>query len=159
MRKFRASSPSPKIRGYQPGVFNSGDIDAVLNSAQAAVDSLARQTGELTGEPTPSPDSPRTGGSTHPPLEVTRNIERILKLRVPVVVRLAERTLRTAEIMKLAPGSIVEFDRRVDDELDLMVNNRQIGTGQAVKVGEHYGLRVGFIGDARQRIASLRSPA
>ena len=53
----------------------------------------------------------------------------------------------------------MEFDRGVNEELDLMVNNRKIGTGQAVKIGEHFGLRVAFIGDAKQRIASLRSPA
>lgn len=141
-------------------MFNSGDIDAVLNNAQAAVDSLAQQTGELTGEPAAAHSgtpAPRSAVAHYAP-ESARKIERILKLRVPVVVRLAERTLRTAEIMKLAPGSIVEFDRQVTDELDLMVNNRQIGTGHAVKIGEHYGLRVGYIGDAKQRIASLRSP-
>lgn len=140
-------------------MFNQGDIDAVLNDAQAAVDSLARETGGMTDEPPAMEPAPRVAGSTHQTPPTARNIDRILKLRVPVVVRLAERTLRTADIMKLAPGSIVEFDRRVDDELDLMVNNRKIGTGQAVKIGEHFGLRVAFIGDARQRIASLRSPA
>lgn len=136
-------------------MFNQGDIDAVLNDAQAAVDSLARETGGLIdGTPTHETAAP-AGFPAHHAMPVTRNIERILKLRVPVVVRIAERTLRTADIMKLAPGSIVEFDRRVDDELDLMVNNRKIGTGHAVKIGENFGLRVGFVGDARQRIASL----
>lgn len=139
-------------------MFNQGDIDAVLNDAQAAVDSLARETGGLPEETALRESAPRITPSTHQAASNARNIARILKLRVPVVVRIAERTLRTADIMKLAPGSIVEFDRRVDDELDLMVNNRKIGTGHAVKIGEHFGLRVGFVGDAKQRIASLRSP-
>lgn len=141
-----------------PRVFNQGDIDAVLNDAQAAVDSLARETGGMTGELPAEELLPRSPGPIHQATPTTRNIQRILKLRVPVVVRIAERTLRTADIMKLAPGSIVEFDRRVDEELDLMVNNQKVGTGMAVKIGEHFGLRVGFIGDARQRLASLRNP-
>ena len=139
-------------------MFNQSDIDSVLNDAQAAVDSLARETGGLSEESPISEPASRGAGPAHQSTSTTRNIERILKLRVPVVVRLAERTLRTADIMKMAPGSIVEFDRRVDEELDLMVNNRKIGTGHAVKIGEHFGLRVAFIGDARERIASLRSP-
>jgi len=139
-------------------VFNQGDIDSVLNDAQAAVDSLARETGGMLDESPSTVTAAHAAPPTHHATPSARNIERILNLRVPVVVRIAERTLRTADIMKLAPGSIVEFDRRVDDELDLMVNNRKIGTGMAVKIGEHFGLRVGFIGDARQRIASLRTP-
>lgn len=139
-------------------MFNQGDIDAVLNDAQAAVDSLARETGGLLDDSPATSPLPKAAAPAHHQALSARNIDRILKLRVPVVVRIAERTLRTADIMKLAPGSIVEFDRRVNDELDLMVNNRKIGTGMAVKIGEHFGLRVGFIGDARQRIASLRTP-
>ncbi len=155
-RKLRSvTAPAARI---PPRVFNQGDIDAVLNDAQAAVDSLARETGGMADDPTAQDLLPRSPAPIHQPTPTTRNIQRILKLRVPVVVRIAERTLRTADIMKLAPGSIVEFDRRVDEELDLMVNNQKVGTGMAVKIGEHFGLRVGFIGDARQRLASLRNP-
>ena len=136
-------------------MFNQGDIDAVLNDAQAAVDSLARETGGLRDDAPSLEMPPRMASLAHQTTANTRNIERILKLRVTVVVQIAERTLRTADIMKLAPGSIVEFDRGVDEELDLMVNNRKIGTGHAVKIGEHFGLRVAFVGDARHRIASL----
>lgn len=80
---------------------------------------------------------------------------RILKLEVPVVVRVAERQMRMEEVLALSPGSIVELNKRADDELDLLVNNKQIGTGTAVKVGENFGLRVSFIGDVRARIEAM----
>ena len=36
-----------------------------------------------------------------------------------------------------------------------MVNNKSIGVGEAVKVGENLGLRITQIGDVRQIIHSL----
>jgi len=62
------------------------------------------------------------------------------------------------EIMRMSPGSIIEFDRPIEAVLDLLVNNVQIGTGEAIKAGEHFGLRVTHIGDLRQKINSLAGP-
>jgi flagellar motor switch protein FliN/FliY len=83
------------------------------------------------------------------------DLQTLLKLEVPVIVRLGERTLTVAEVVDLVPGAIIELPKRAEDELDLLVNNKQIGTGTAVKVGENFGLRISFIGDARARIAAL----
>jgi len=80
---------------------------------------------------------------------------RILRIRVPVVVRLAQRSMVLNEVMKLTPGTILEFDRTVDSELDLLVNNHPIGSGVAVKVNERFGLRINRIGNLAQRIASF----
>jgi flagellar motor switch protein FliN/FliY len=85
----------------------------------------------------------------------SRNVDQILKLEVPLVVRLAERSMSVHEVVKLVPGGIIELPKNADDELDLMVNNKVIGTGTAVKVGENFGIRITYIGDIRQRLAAL----
>ncbi len=136
------------------------DIDAVLADAQQAVDNLASDVNRLTGATPSQTVSPSTKSSTTappapPPASLPSHLQRILRLRVPINVRLAARTLPIAEVLKFAPGTIVEFDRSVDAELDLMAGNRQIGTGVAVKYNEHFGIRVNYIGDVRQRIESL----
>ena len=78
-----------------------------------------------------------------------------LRLEVPVIVRLGERMMTLGEVIGLAPGAIIELPKTSEAELDLMVNNKQIGTGTAVKVGENFGLRITYIGDVRERIAAL----
>jgi flagellar motor switch protein FliN len=83
----------------------------------------------------------------------------VLRLEVPVIVRLGERTLTLGEVLDLAPGAIIELPKNVEDELDLLVNNKQVGTGVAVKVGENFGLRITYLGDVRERIAALAEPA
>ena len=82
-------------------------------------------------------------------------LDRILRLEVPIIVRLGTQTLPVREVIALCPGSIIELTKLADDELDLLVNNKQIGNGSAVKVGENFGLRVTYIGDVRSRIEAL----
>ena len=79
----------------------------------------------------------------------------ILRLEVPVIVRLGERSMTMNEVLNLVPGAIIELAKHAEEELDLLVNNKQIGTGTAVKVGENFGLRISFIGDVRHRIAAM----
>lgn len=85
----------------------------------------------------------------------TPHLERILALEVPIVVRLAVRVMKVSEVTTLVPGSILELPKSSDSELDLMVNNRVVGTGLAVKVGENFGIRISEIGSAAQRVEAL----
>lgn len=87
------------------------------------------------------------------------DIRSILSLEIPLIVLLGERTMKTSEVVSLIPGAIVELPKKLEDELTLLVNNREIGSGVAVKVGENFGLRVSFIGDLKQRISALAGEA
>ncbi len=82
-------------------------------------------------------------------------IESILTLEVPVIVQIARRTMPVEEVVSIRPGAIIELPKSADDELEILVNNKTIGMGKAVKVGENYGVRVSFIGDLKHRISAL----
>jgi flagellar motor switch/type III secretory pathway protein FliN len=66
----------------------------------------------------------------------------LLKIRVPIVVTLARTQQPLSRIVELAPGSIIPFDKSCDDTLALEVNNREVAVGEAVKVGDKFGLRI-----------------
>ena len=57
--------------------------------------------------------------------------------------------------MRLGTGAIIEFVKSSDEPLELLINNKVIGVGETVKVGENFGLRITQIGDVKQIIASL----
>ena len=140
-------------------MFSQDEIDAVLKDAQQAVDALASDIG---GAGDPSGSATATASATMAAPEPTAapvcdsgRVQRLLKICVPIRVRLAERSMPVNQIMQLGPGTILEFERTVDRELDLMINNCHVGNGVAVKVNEHFGLRVTRIGDLRERIESL----
>ncbi len=82
-------------------------------------------------------------------------LQQVLRLTLPVVVRLGERPMSIGDVKSLAPGSIIELTKKADSELDLLVNNKAVGAGLAVKVGENFGIRLTFVGDVRQRIAAM----
>jgi len=86
------------------------------------------------------------------------DLARILRLEVPVIVKLAERKILLAEVMRLGTGAIVEFFKRSDEPLELMINNKIIAVGETVKVGENFGLRITQIGDVKQLIQALAGP-
>ncbi len=76
-------------------------------------------------------------------------------LRVPLIVRLAHRSMAMGEIIRLSAGTLIEFDKPGHSDLELMIGRRVIGCGHAVKVGENFGLRIKAIGPVRERIRSL----
>jgi flagellar motor switch protein FliN/FliY len=82
-------------------------------------------------------------------------LERLLSLQVPLIVKLAELNISLQEIMRLSPGAIIEFPKSSDEPLELMINNKTVAIGQAVKVGENFGLKITQIGDTKQLIQSL----
>jgi flagellar motor switch protein FliN len=82
-------------------------------------------------------------------------LQRILRLQVPVIVKLAERKLMLSEVMRLGVGAIIEFIKSSEEPLELLINNKPIGTGETVKIGENFGLRIKQIGDVKQVIGAL----
>jgi flagellar motor switch protein FliN len=94
----------------------------------------------------PKPPSPPPSG---------RELDRILHLQVPLIVRLAERKMHCSEVMRLGTGAIIEFFKSSDRPLELLVNNKVIALGEAVKVGENFGLRIKQVGDAKQIVEAL----
>ncbi|MBI5762465.1 MAG: FliM/FliN family flagellar motor switch protein [Planctomycetes bacterium] len=129
-------------------MFSQDEIDTVLNDAQQAVTRLAQDIGT-------EPEAHEARGTAALTVPASSRAARIARLRVPVLVRVAERRMPLDEVLKMTPGTILEFERSVDSELDLLVNNEKIGSGVAVKVNERFGLRINRIGSAAQRVQTL----
>lgn len=91
------------------------------------------------------------------PLKYSDNpeIKRILRLEVPVIVVLAEKTMKLGEVLDFTPGTIIEFEKNVEEELDLMINNKCVGKGAAVKVGENFGIKVTNIDTIEKLIRAM----
>jgi len=86
------------------------------------------------------------------------DLRTILDLTVPVIVRIGERRVPVEDVLALAPGSILELPKHADEPLDLLINNKPIGVGAAVKVGENFGIRINRIGSTRDRIEAMGEP-
>ena len=85
----------------------------------------------------------------------SEKIERILSMKVPVIVKVAEKKIALGKVIRLNIGSIIQFDKDAYQHIELMVNNNTIGLGQPIKIGENFGLRITQIGDIADTIKSL----
>jgi len=83
------------------------------------------------------------------------DIQTILKLTVPVIVQIGERQLPLDDVLALGPGAILELNKSSEEDLELLVNNKKIGRGVVVKVGENWGIRINHIGSPRERVEAL----
>ncbi len=88
--------------------------------------------------------------------ELPLYIRSLLRIQVPVVVTLAQKRQLLSRIMELGPGSIIQFDKSCEEMLDLDIGGRRVATGEAVKVGDKFGLRISAITLPEERFGTLR---
>jgi flagellar motor switch protein FliN/FliY len=84
---------------------------------------------------------------------------RVLNVPVTVSVRLAERKMSLGTVVALVPGSLVTFNKSCEALLDLYVNNHRFCQGEAIKIGESFGLKVSKVDvneERRERIVEGR---
>lgn len=65
----------------------------------------------------------------------------ILDVNVCLSLEIGRTQLTIRDLLKLAPGSVVEFDRPAGDPLDVLVNDRLVAHGEVVMVNDRYGVR------------------
>jgi flagellar motor switch protein FliN/FliY len=151
----------------------AADTAAVQEVAKAA-DQIAAEAQAATapaGDPIPAPPAaesiPAPVAGDAPPLDepplgdpvpmpaFCPEVQKLLAIEVPVIVQLGVRRMSVGEVMRFAVGAIIEFQKAADEELELLANNRPIGKGHAVKVGENFGIKVTAVGPMKETIRKL----
>ena len=66
----------------------------------------------------------------------------VMDVPVEVTVEIGRRSMKIAELLRIGPGSVLELDKAAREPLDVYVNNRRIARGEAVVVGDRYGVRL-----------------
>ncbi len=94
---------------------------------------------------------------TMPQQSVTSQLmlQRLSGVRVQLSVRLAEKRMPLAALLQLSPGALVTFSKPCEDLLDIYIGNRQYAQGEAVKIGEHFGVKVNRLGPPPEKPSSL----
>ncbi|MCG8585191.1 MAG: FliM/FliN family flagellar motor C-terminal domain-containing protein [Pirellulales bacterium] len=81
----------------------------------------------------------------------------LLKVEVPVSVKLAGKKQTVDEILRLGAGSIIQFDKGCDEMLEMEAGEQTIAEGEAVKVGDKFGLRITSIILPDERFETVRN--
>jgi flagellar motor switch protein FliN/FliY len=122
--------------------------EAVSESAASAPSKSVAQSAP---QPKDTPPRGRTVKREFPPF--TRSL---LRVRIPVVVTLAEKKQTLGRILEIGPGQILQFDKSCEETLDLAAGNCKIASGEAIKVGDKFGLRITAIVPPEERFMPVR---
>lgn len=128
-------------------------LPATVGAADSATETAPEADRE---EQTPAPAAesaaaPQPTSPPVPPQAAADPLARIRGINVPVIVKLAERRIEIEELLRLCPGTIVSFDKPCEDLLELMVSNQTYARGEAVKIGEKFGLKISEVGYVPRR--------
>jgi len=86
--------------------------------------------------------APIVEAKKHSATELPEYTRSLLHIQVPISVTLATKRQPIGQIMDLGAGSIIHFEKSCEEMLDLYVGEHPVARGEAVKVGEKFGLRI-----------------
>jgi flagellar motor switch protein FliN len=66
----------------------------------------------------------------------------VMDVPVRLTVEIGRKSMRIADILRLGPGSILELNKANGEPLEVYANDRLVARGEAVVVGERYGVRL-----------------
>ncbi|ABO50890.1 CheC, inhibitor of MCP methylation [Desulforamulus reducens MI-1] len=84
-----------------------------------------------------------------------RNLDLILDIPLKVSVILGRTKRPIKDVLKIAPGSVVELDSLADEPVDILVNGTLVATGEVVVVNENFGIRITNIISPMERVKRL----
>jgi flagellar motor switch protein FliN len=68
------------------------------------------------------------------------DLEQVFDVPVTVSAVLGHSAMPVGELLKLAPGTVLELDRKVGEAIDILVNNRLVARGEVVLVEDRLGV-------------------
>ncbi len=98
--------------------------------------------------PQQSPDPVDTG-------EETRGLDFLYDIPLQVSVEVGRSKILLKDLLKMGEGYVIELDKLAGEPLDLYVNSKLIARGEAVMVGEKFGIRLTDVVSTADRIENL----
>jgi flagellar motor switch protein FliN len=94
--------------------------------------------------PTSSPPSPSSVVDSAAALPKARgsSMAFLKDVEVEITLEIGRRRMRIADVLKLGSGQTLELAKAAGEPLDIFVNGRLLGRGEAVVTGDRYGVRI-----------------
>jgi flagellar motor switch protein FliN/FliY len=107
------------------------------------------ETAELLQESSPvSPIKPGVGN-------FSRELQFLYDVPLQVSVEVGRAKILLKDLLQMGEGYVVELDKLAGEPLDLYVNSRLIARGEAVKVGDKFGIKLTEVVSQSDRIENL----
>jgi flagellar motor switch protein FliN/FliY len=88
-------------------------------------------------------------------LESGRGLDFLYDIPLQVSVEIGRSKILLKDLLKMGEGYVIELDKLAGEPLDLYVNSRLIARGEAVMVGDKFGIRLTDVVSTSDRIENL----
>jgi flagellar motor switch protein FliN len=89
--------------------------------------------------------------------ELKRDMALVMDIELPIAIELGRTNMLIRDIIKLAPGSVVELDKLSGEPVDLYVNGKKFAKGEVVVVEENFAVRITELVNPQERANSLKN--
>lgn len=87
-----------------------------------------------------NPAAPPTAPDDPHAAKTAGDLEALFDVPVHVSAVLGRTRMDVGDLLKLAPGTMLELDRKVGEAIDIFVNNRLVARGEVVLVEDRLGV-------------------
>lgn len=99
---------------------------------------------------TAKPTAGKMGGSM---ASSNSNLNLLMDVTMSLTVELGRTNMYIKDVLQLSEGAVVELDKNIGEELDLLANGKIIGRGKIIILDDYYGVQVTHIIDPMERLA------
>jgi flagellar motor switch protein FliN/FliY len=101
------------------------------------------------------PPSPSKGGGGSKPMSggSSSNLNLLMDVTMSLTVELGRTNMLIKDVLQLSEGAVVELDKNVGEDLDLLANGKLIGRGKIIVIDDYYGIQITHIVDPMDRLS------
>ncbi|AXR65476.1 flagellar motor switch protein FliN [Leptospira mayottensis] len=101
--------------------------------------------------PSPTPSAPRATTRQSASTQST-NLNLLMDVNLALTVELGRTNMFIKDVNGLNEGIVVELDKNVGEDLDILANGRLVGRGKLVAMDDFYGIQITEIVDQSRRL-------
>ncbi|MGQ7848481.1 flagellar motor switch protein FliN [Granulosicoccus sp. 3-233] len=124
---------------------NTTSVDPAANAEAAGEQGFD----QVQSVETPNMSSDLTGDPDNRP---TADISMILDIPVTLSMEIGQTRISISELLKLSRDSVIELQRMADEPMDVLVNGTLVAHGEAVVVGDRFGIRLTDVISPQERL-------
>ena len=86
---------------------------------------------------------------------LVRDLEFLYEVPLQVSVEVGRARILLKDLLQMGEGYVVELDKMAGEPLDLFVNGRRIARGEAVRIGDKFGIKLTEVVSQSDRLEKL----
>ncbi|AVQ12623.1 Flagellar motor switch protein FliN [Leptospira santarosai] len=137
----------------------SGELDSLLGGGaggggtpgESGTDSPSFADISAALGPSPTPSAPRPASRQSTSIQST-NLNLLMDVNLALTVELGRTNMFIKDVNGLNEGVVVELDKNVGEDLDILANGRLVGRGKLVALDDFYGIQITEIVDQSRRL-------